>query len=164
MKNVKKISHTILADLLKTAEKSDRKRAHHLLHPSHEDPVQRLCISGFKGTYIRPHNHFDPEKWELFIATSGKAILFIFDEKGVVKEKHLISGDNMPACAVEIPPGVWHNFVITSEAAHLIEVKPGPFVPIGENGFAHWAPAEGEPEAKEFVTWLESASIGDRWK
>lgn len=160
---VKTVSADIMQDLLQEAEKSPRKRAHYRLHPVLEDPVQRLCITCLRGTYIRPHNHMDPDKWELFTALSGRAVLFIFDDSGLIVERFEISGEGDPAFSVEIPPAAWHSLIVTSDYAHLMEIKPGPYVQIGENGFAAWAPREGDDLADAFVKWLEGASTGMKW-
>jgi hypothetical protein len=91
---MKRIDTSLLDDLTATAAASARKRAHHNIHPTLEDPVQRLCVAIEPGTYIRPHRHADPATWEVFLMLRGSAVFLAFDNSGTVieriVEKHLI--------------------------------------------------------------------------
>lgn len=51
------INSDIITKLYREAKDSDRLRAHHLLHTSHQDKVQRLLIGLIKGSYVEPHYH-----------------------------------------------------------------------------------------------------------
>ena len=61
---------------------------------------------------------------------------------------------------VQIPIGVWHDFVVLERNTAVLEIKPGPYVP---NEFADWAPEEGDATATRFVKWITNAAPGDRW-
>jgi cupin fold WbuC family metalloprotein len=67
------IDHLKVAELVRQAEASERKRSHLLLHAGHDDQVQRLLIALQPGTYVRPHHH--SEQWEMLILLSGRAHL-----------------------------------------------------------------------------------------
>jgi hypothetical protein len=54
--------------------------------------------------------------------------------------------------------------IFYAPAAIILEVKPGPYEPELDKEFARWAPEEGTPVSASFVTWLEFASVGDRWQ
>jgi hypothetical protein len=52
------------------------------VHPTLEDPVQRLFIALEPGTYIRPHRHPEPDKWELFVLINGAVDALLLDDDG----------------------------------------------------------------------------------
>ena len=56
---------------LEQAAQAPRKRTHHNLHPSLDAPVQRLAIALSQGTYVRPHRHPQPNRWEMIHALRG---------------------------------------------------------------------------------------------
>lgn len=157
---LKTIDATLHADMRRNAAESPRGRTHHNFHPTLEDPVQRLCMVMNRGTYVRPHRHTDPGKFELFIALEGRLAALIFDETGKVLARHELAGDG-ELRAIEIPPETWHALVVLSDQAWVLEVKPGPYQPTSDKDFAAWAPQEGEPGADEMVARYETARVGD---
>ncbi len=150
-----------VADLVAAAGHRARRRVNHNLHPCLDDPVQRLLNVLRRGTYVRPHRHVDPPRWELFVILSGRAAVLELAPDGEVLERcdlHPGSG----AVAVEIAGGSWHTVVATGDPSVLFEVKPGPYSPIDDPDVAPWAPAEGEPDCARLVGWFERARGGDR--
>ncbi|HIJ77941.1 MAG: WbuC family cupin fold metalloprotein [Desulfobulbaceae bacterium] len=141
------------------AEVSARKRVHYCLHASADDAVQRLVVAMEPGTYIRPHRHADPLKWELFIALKGRAAVLVFDGEGVVRSVVELAA-NGAAPAVEIPAGAWHTLIIKEPGTLLVEVKPGPYQPLPAEDFARWAPPEGDPAAIRFEQMLHRLAVG----
>ena len=150
------IDNSVIETLLSEAKKSQRNRSHLLLHKNQNDFVQRLIIVGLKNTYIRPHMHAD--QWEMLILLRGSGDLLKFDQKGSVLERIKMSETNIQA--IQIEPGTFHGFIISSPFVVMTEVKPGPFK---SNSFAKWAPAEGELRSKDFLLWLETAPLGQAW-
>lgn len=158
---MKYVDKVIIEELLKKAADNPRRRAHHNLHTSPEDPIQRLCVGACIGTYIRPHRHAEPHKWELFIVLQGTAAMLIFDQTGVVTERiDLVPG--MQSTLAEVPPRVWHTLVVTSPAAVLVEIKPGPYLPLPEMDFASWSPPEHSQSAQAFELRMREAGCGCR--
>ena len=39
------------------------------------------------GTYVRPHRHSTPPRWELFVVLRGALALLVFDDSGRVEER-----------------------------------------------------------------------------
>lgn len=157
---VKLIDHSLLDDLSAAAAASVRGRRNYNLHPVLEDPVQRLLNAMEPGTYIRPHRHGEPGKWELFVVLRGVAVALVFDGDGhLVDRVELRAGG--PNHAIEIAPGAWHSIVVLEPRTVLLEVKPGPYSPLGDKDFAAWAPTEADAAAPGFETWLRTAGIGD---
>ncbi len=159
--SLKLLDERILEPLAAAAGSSERRRSHYNLHPSLDDPVQRFCIAAGPESYFRPHRHRAPEKWELFLALGGAAAILLFDSKGAVLEKEIISAAG-PVRAAEVPPGSWHGLAVLERGTVLFEVKPGPYASLNDKDFAPWSPAEGSPETLSFITWLRAALAGDR--
>jgi cupin fold WbuC family metalloprotein len=156
---VKTLDDALTADLTARAAASPRLRAHHNLHDTLEDPVQRLLVAALPGTHIRPHCHPAP-KWEMILALRGRLALVFFDDAGRVEQRLELSPDG-PVTAVEIPPGQWHTLCPMGGPVTFLEMKPGPYLPSGPADFAAWAPAEGEADVPAFQSWLQTAATGD---
>ena len=158
---MKIIDDGLLREMARRASLSPRQRAHHNLHPSLDDSIQRLCIRARRESYFRPHRHPQPGRWELFSALKGSAAVLTFDARGTVIERVTIS-EAGPVHVVEIPPGAWHTLSILKEEAVLLEVKPGPYLPLSDKDFAAWAPEEGSSSAPAMTAKLREARVGDR--
>lgn len=156
---MKTLDDALIRDLTARAVASPRLRAHHNLHDTLEDPVQRLLVAVLPGTHIRPHCHPAP-KWELILAVRGRLALVFFSPDGRVEERVELSPHG-PLTAVEIPPGRMHSLFPVDDPAVFLEMKPGPYLPSGPADFAAWAPAEGEPAVPEFQAWLRNAAPGN---
>ena len=156
---LKIIDSALHARMRAEAQRIPRRRVHHRLHESPDDPVQRLVVVMEPGTYIRPHRHKKQEKWEFFLCLAGSAAVLLFDDTGRLTEKVTVGGGG-PCYAVEIPVGVWHTLIIEEPGTLLAEIKPGPYAPQPEEDFAPWAPAEGEATATGFEAALHGLSLG----
>jgi cupin fold WbuC family metalloprotein len=156
---MKLIDHALLANLHTRALASPRLRIHHNLHASHDETIQRMCMAMEPGTYIRPHRH--PDKWELLLIISGAMLVLGFDDSGkVLTRTQLVAGGE--TCGVENPAGTWHAVATLEPSTVVLEVKHGPYLPTGEQDFAHWAPPEGHVSAIEFERWYRNAQVGDK--
>lgn len=111
-------------ELFEFAEKSEIKRAHKLLHSSHDDKVQRLLIALCQGSFVMPHYHELPHQWEMFIVLQGELLVKLYDinSKLVISEHVFSDGD-----ILELNPKEAHSVECISEQALLLEVKEGPF-------------------------------------
>lgn len=137
-----------LDQALAASRQSARRRANANVHPTLDDPIQRMLNIFQPGSYVRPHRH-DPDRFELFILLAGEAAAVVFEEGGRPSEWAVLgqSGD----WAVEVPGGAWHTVFALAPDAVLFEVKPGPYRPLVEKDFAPWAPREGTPEAQRVL-------------
>lgn len=155
---VKLLDENLFRSLTEKAKNSPRKRTHHNLHESLDEPFHRLCIAAEPGTYMRPHRHED--KWELMTILKGAMALLIFDDSGNVLERiELNSSGTIKAC--ELPAGAWHSFTVMEEGTIMLEVKRGPYHPPAPSEIAGWASAEGEDGWERFQIWYENAKPGD---
>jgi len=146
-----------IADLISQAEQSPRRRAHHTIHESPDDPIQRLFVALAPETYFQPHRH--PDKKELVIILQGKIGMLVFDEQGRVIERYELTPGS--TFALEHPVGNWHATVALEPKTVFIEVKSGPFVPTAPEDFANWAPPEGAAGAPLLEKWYQIANVGD---
>lgn len=160
---MKIIDKRLLEALCEQAEASPRRRAHHLIHDSLQDPVQRMLIALQPGTYFRPHRHTAPPKWELVLVLKGAALWIGFDAQGRVTGR-IEAGAHRGSKGMECPPGTWHSLVCLAADTVIFECKPGPFVPVPAQDFAPWAPAEGAGDVADYVRWMHRARPGERFR
>jgi cupin fold WbuC family metalloprotein len=158
---MKIVSSADLAALVREAQNAARRRKNLNLHPTLTDPVQRLLNAVEPGTYVRPHRHRDPGKWEFFAILQGRALVLAFDADGIVLERHELAPAGAVA-VIEIAAGTWHTLAALESGTLLLEVKPGPYTPAGPQDFAPWAPPEGTPTAVTLERWFHAARVGDR--
>jgi cupin fold WbuC family metalloprotein len=156
---LKRLDPVGLQALCREAAEAPRRRTHQLWHLDHADGVQRLAMALQPGTYVRPHRHADPPKWETLLLVRGRVALLTFADDGTVLEcVELSHGDG--SAVVETPAATWHSLVAVEPDSVLFEFKQGPFAP---SGFAAWAPAEDSAGAADIVAWLRDARSGDRY-
>lgn len=156
---MKRIDQTLLQTLQKEACRRPRLRANFNLHPGLDAPVQRFFNALQPGTYVRPHRHLTPPRWELFLVVQGHLALLIFDDRGtVIDRQELIPQGEV--FGVEMEAGTWHCITALSPSV-MFEVKEGPYEAMSDKDFAVWAPAEGEPSCLDWVRWYNVAAIGD---
>jgi cupin fold WbuC family metalloprotein len=155
------VSSAVLAALVVEAKNAPRKRKNLNLHPTLADPVQRLLNAFEPGTYVRPHRHESPGKWEFFAILQGRALALAFDADGIVQERHELAPAGA-APVIEIAAGTWHTLAALESGTLLLEVKPGPYTPAGPQDFAPWAPPEGTAAAAVLERWFHAARVGDR--
>ena len=156
---MKTIAQATLTQLSSDARHSPRRRQHLNVHAELSDPIQRLFVAFEPGTYVQPHRHPEPGKWEMFVLLAGEAAVLLFDADGRVRERVMLcaqAGQRL----IEIPPQQWHTLVSLQAGTLLFETKPGPYTPLSDKDFAGWAPPENTPGVSEFVHWLERAQPG----
>jgi cupin fold WbuC family metalloprotein len=156
---MKLIAHNLIDELSTRAAASPRGRAHHNVHESPTDLVQRFFVVTQRNTYFRPHRHLT--KSELALVMRGRFDVLIFDEKGTVTARYPV-GDGTANMAYETPQATWHTLVADNDGSSFFEVKQGPYDPATAAEFASWAPAEGDPAAPKFLDWLRTAQPGDK--
>jgi cupin fold WbuC family metalloprotein len=155
---VKLVPRALLDELAARAAASPRARAHHNIHASAADPVQRFLVVAQRESYFRPHRHAN--RAELAVLLRGEVDVLTFDAHGVVTGRQRV-GAASEALAYETPPGTWHTLVPLCDGVTFLEVKEGPYDPATSTEFAGWAPAEGQPDVPAFLAWLRAARPGD---
>jgi cupin fold WbuC family metalloprotein len=147
------IDQHLVARISRDAKNSLRLRKNYNFHSDYADPVNRMLNAFEPGTYVRPHKHELPDKCEVFLILSGRALALQFDDAGTIIE-HTVLDPSQGIFGVEIPARTWHSIISLASGTVLYEVKPGPYVPLDDKNFASWAPAEGSPEAAGYLSAL----------
>jgi cupin fold WbuC family metalloprotein len=155
---LKLLPHALLDELAAKAAASPRARAHHNIHATSDDLVQRFLVVAQRDSYFRPHRH--ASRAELALLVRGRVDVLIFDEHGRVLARHPV-GEATASLAYETPQGVWHTVVPGSGGCAFLEIKEGPYDPATAVQFAAWAPAEGDAAVPGFRAWLRAAQPGD---
>ena len=156
---LKLLPQSLLAELAAKAAASPRLRAHHNIHLSPADLVQRFLVVAQGGSYFRPHRH--ATRAELAVLLEGRVSVLLFDGDGVVLARHEVGAES-GNFAYETSQEVWHTLVPAESGCTFLEIKEGPYDPATAAQFADWAPAEGAAAVPAFQSWLRSARPGDR--
>jgi len=147
-----------LDQLSQAAAESARGRQNLNLHQAYADPCQRLFNAIEPGTYIRPHRHIDPPRFECFVPIRGRMALIVFTDGGTI-DRVLPLGADSDVMAVELPPEAWHCLIAFDPGTIFFELKPGPYIPLTDKDFAPWAPGEGAPESGAYLAALTEKAI-----
>jgi cupin fold WbuC family metalloprotein len=148
----------LLDELAAKAAASPRARAHHNIHATPADLVQRFLVVAQGDSYFRPHLH--TTRAELALLLRGRIDVLIFGDAGRVLARHAVGAD-ADSFAYETPPGVWHTLVPGAAGCAFLEIKEGPYDPTTAVQFAAWAPPEGDAAVPAFRAWLRQARVGD---
>jgi len=154
---VKLLQRTLLDELAHQARASPRGRAHHNIHLAASELVQRFFVVADRASYFRPHRH--SAKSELALVLRGGFDVLTFDAQGILTARYAV-GEDQPAMAFEMPRATWHTLIARCDASAFLEVKEGPYDPASASEFASWAPAEGAPEAPQFLERLRTLTVG----
>ncbi len=155
---MKILSRSLLDELAATAAASARGRAHHSIHATAADPVQRFIVVALSGSYFRPHRH--ATRSELAVVMRGQFEVVTFAADGRVLARYAV-GEGTADLAYETPQGTWHTLIPGPAGGAFLEVKEGPYDPATAAEFATWAPAEGHSGVPAFLEWLRRARPGD---
>ncbi|MGH8462100.1 MAG: WbuC family cupin fold metalloprotein [Stenotrophobium sp.] len=158
--NLRTISRAFLNDLATKADASPRMRTNFNFHEDAESLVQRLVLQLKRGTYIRPHRHYDLKKWEMTLVLAGEIDILLFDNHGRIIERMRLAA-NGETLAVELLPETWHSYVPVTDHVAFFEVKEGPYDAARITQFADWAPAENAAAAAAYLRWMETAQAND---
>ena len=146
-----------LDELVERAKESPRRRQHLNLHASPDEPCQRLLNAVEPGSYIRPHRHSNYQTNECLLALRGAFALVIFDDGGRIQSIHRFGRVEGNLVVVELRPFCWHTVIALESGSVLFEAKSGPFDAHRGKDLAPWAPAEGAPEAADYLASLHAA-------
>jgi cupin fold WbuC family metalloprotein len=151
------LSNTLLDELTVRAQTSPRRRAHHNIHASPADLVQRFVVLALRDSYFRPHRH--RTKSELATVLRGDISVLTFDDRGRVTGRFRV-GAGTDSIAYETAQDTWHTLVPGETGTAFLEVKQGPYDAATASEFAAWAPPEGDAAATPFLAWLRQAQPG----
>ena len=155
---MKLLPRALLDELTARAAHSPRARAHHNIHASAQDPVQRFVVMARADSYFRPHRHASGS--ELAVLLRGAVEVVTFDARGRVSARYGV-GEGSDSIAYETPAGTWHTLLPGAQGCAFVEIKQGPYDAATASEFAPWAPPEGDREVPAFLEWLRRARPGD---
>ncbi|MCQ2345012.1 MAG: WbuC family cupin fold metalloprotein [Paludibacteraceae bacterium] len=119
-----------LDDLTEQAKKSPRQRMNYDLRDSVEDASQKMLNALEPGTILPIHRHRGFS--EVVVLLRGKAVQYIYDEKGnVMDEIRMAAGSDCPGMVVE--KGAWHRLESLESGTIIVESKNGAYVPISND-------------------------------
>jgi cupin fold WbuC family metalloprotein len=149
------INEQLLDQTTGKARLSPRGRANYNFHQQLDDPVNRLINALELDTYVRPHNHKNPDKNEIFLLLRGKVAIFTFDGNGNITTAAILDPKN-GVYGGEIPPDTWHGLLVLQSGSVIYEVKEGPFTPISPENFAPFAPDPNDDQkVKAYLNYLK---------
>ena|SRR5437868_459386 len=145
---------SLFAELAEKAAASPRGRHHHNFHQMQE-PCHRMAIGMQPGTYVPPHRHLGIDKAETILVLKGCLGLLVFSDSGELLSKRVMQAGG-DCLGVDLPPGVFHSFVVLEADTLMFECKAGPYQPVGEGEYAVWAPREGEAGVAGYLAWMRA--------
>ena len=122
-----KITHALLDALTAQAKASPRLRMNYDLRNSAEDGSQRMLNAIEPGSVLPIHRH--PTTSETVVCLRGHFEEYFYDADGRLTE---VIDMTPGALLLNIPAGQWHSLKSLASGTVLLEVKDGPYVPIGE--------------------------------
>ncbi|MBF0279791.1 MAG: WbuC family cupin fold metalloprotein [SAR324 cluster bacterium] len=145
MSKVQYINHELLEMVCGQSATSQRRRKNYNFHQP-ADPAQRMLNALEPDSYVCPHRHSTPPKDEGFLILQGRGAAIVFKDDGKISEIFPLD-PSKNLWGVDIPAGRFHTIVALASKTVFYEVKPGPYNPLTDKGFAPWAPPEGHPDA-----------------
>lgn len=153
MSSFQLVDRALLARASDAAAESPRRRKNYNFHRK-DDACHRLLNAMEPDSYIPPHCHLDPAKDETILALRGKFGLVLFEADGTILTTAVLQAGG-EAMGVDIPHGVFHTLVALEPQSVFFESKGGPYRPLAAEEKADWAPAEGAPDAAEYLDSLK---------
>ena len=130
------VDQTVLDALTARAKESPRLRMNLDLRNSPADGSQRMLNAIEPGTVLPIHRH--PTTSETVVCLRGHFQEYFYDADGRLTETiDLRPGGNL----LNIPAGQWHNLESFESGTVLLEVKDGPYVPIGQEDILEISPS-----------------------
>lgn len=123
------INKELLDEVTQQAKESPRLRMNHNLHDSLDAKAQRLLNALEPGTILPVHRH--PHTAETYLLLRGRIKVMYYNERKEETESVMLN----PATGtygVHIPAGQWHTLEVMESGSVILEVKDGPYTPLGE--------------------------------
>lgn len=122
-----RIDKELLDNLTEQAKNSPRLRMNYDLRDSADDKSQKMLNALEPGTILPIHRH--PAFSEVVVMVRGKAVQYMYDDKGnVIDEIRMAAGSDCPGMVVE--KGAWHRLESLESGTVIIESKEGAYTPL----------------------------------
>jgi cupin fold WbuC family metalloprotein len=152
------IDDALIERALAASRASPRGRVILPFHQSHDEVCHRMLNAVQPGSYVRPHRHVTPPKPESVVVLRGAIRFVTFSDEGQVRKRFTCQFGRGPI-GVDVRPGVFHTFFALEPDTVVFEAKPGPYDATSDKEFAPWAPAEGSPDAAQYLERLSSEQL-----
>jgi cupin fold WbuC family metalloprotein len=147
------LSRSLVESVTEASRTSPRRRILLPFHKSEAESLHRMLNVIQPDSYVRPHRHLEPPRAEAWVVLRGALAFFTFEEDGRVRDcLGLEAGGE--CFGVDLAPGIFHGLVALAPDTVIYEVKNGPYAPVDDKAFPSWAPAEGSPEATNYLHHL----------
>lgn len=148
-----------LAGLKERQEGNPEKKCTLCLHNDTRERHHEMLNLYAKGEYVRPHCHAD--KTETKIMLEGKMLVVLFDDKGEITDRIILSSGTNNNFMLRIDRMVIHTNIPLTDVV-FYESITGPYTGVNDSTFPSWAPALDDGDAiQEFFARL---GIGDLYR
>lgn len=131
-----RITQAILDDLTEQAKASPRLRMNLDLRNSADDQSQRMLNAIEPESPLPIHRH--QKTSETVVCIRGRLVEEYYDELERICTESIELSPNGPVVAVNIPAGQWHTVRALESGTVIMEVKDGPYEPIGSEDILEW--------------------------
>ncbi len=129
--NIKmKITQALLDNLTEQAKVSPRLRMNLDLRNGSGDQSQRMLNAIEPGSEVPIHRH--QKSSETVVCLRGRLFEEFYDELERTCTDCIELSPNGPVVAINIPVGQWHTVSVLESGTVNLEVKDGPYEPIGQ--------------------------------
>ncbi len=125
-----KITQTLLDKLTEQAKSSPRLRMNMDLRNSPEDKSQRMLNAIEPGSPMPIHRHRNTS--ETVACLRGRLVWEFYDVLERICTETIEVSPNGPVVAINVPAGQWHTVRALESGTVIMEVKDGPYEPMGE--------------------------------
>ena len=123
------ITQAILDQLTEQAKASPRLRMNLDLRNGESDQSQRMLNAIEPGSPLPIHRHKNTS--ETVVCLRGRLVEEYYDELERICTDRIELSPGGPVVAVNIPAGQWHTVKALESGTVIIEMKDGPYEPIG---------------------------------
>ena len=124
-----KITQAILDQLTEQAKASPRLRMNMDLRNSADDQSQRMLNAIEPGSPLPIHRH--QKSSETVVCLRGRLVEEYYDELERICTERIELSPNGPVVALNIPAGQWHTVQALESGTVILEMKNGPYEPLG---------------------------------
>lgn len=124
-----KITQALLDQLTEQAKASPRLRMNYDLRNSDKDQSQRMLNAIEPGSPLPIHRH--QKTSETVVCLRGRLVWEYYDELERICTERIELSPNGSVVALNIPAGQWHTVKALESGSVIMEVKEGPYEPIG---------------------------------
>ncbi len=124
-----KITQSLLNNLTDQAKASPRLRMNYDLRNSSEDQSQRMLNAIEPGSPLPIHRHRHSS--ETVVCLRGRLVEEFYDDLERMCTEAIELSPNGPTVALNIPAGQWHTVKALESGTVILEMKDGPYEPLG---------------------------------